>query len=239
VKTASQIDLRRSAERFHTKLGWLDSWHSFSFGEHYDPENTHHGLLLVSNDDIVLPKKGFATHPHLDMEIVTWVLDGELEHRDSEGHHGIIYPGLAQRMSAGTGIWHSEMNPSAERDVHFIQMWVTPDTEGIKPGYQQLDISKELDKGGLVAIASGRGHDAAIAIKQKGAVLWGGRLKPGETVLVPDARHVHLFAAKGGLELEGAGRLSAGDAVRLTAAGALKLTAEAETGAEVLIWETI
>lgn len=239
MKTASQIDLRRSAERFHTKLGWLDSWHSFSFGEHYDPENTHHGLLLVSNDDIVLPKKGFATHPHLDMEIVTWVLDGELEHRDSEGHHGIIYPGLAQRMSAGTGIWHSEMNPSAERDVHFIQMWVTPDTEGIKPGYQQLDISKELDKGGLVAIASGRGHDAAIAIKQKGAVLWGGRLKPGETVLVPDARHVHLFAAKGGLELEGAGRLSAGDAVRLTAAGALKLTAEAETGAEVLIWETI
>ena len=239
MKTASQIDLRRSAERFHTKLGWLDSWHSFSFGEHYDPENTHHGLLLVSNDDIVLPKKGFATHPHQDMEIVTWVLDGELEHRDSEGHHGIIYPGLAQRMSAGTGIWHSEMNPSAERDVHFIQMWVTPDTEGIKPGYQQLDISQELGKGGLVAIASGRGHDAAIAIKQKGAVLWGGRLKPGETVLVPDARHVHLFAAKGGLELEGAGRLSAGDAVRLTAAGALKLTAEAETGAEVLIWETI
>lgn len=237
MKTASQIDLRRSAGRFHTKLGWLDSWHSFSFGEHYDPDNTHHGLLLVSNDDIVLPKKGFATHPHQNMEIVTWVLAGELEHRDSEGHHGVIYPGLAQRMSAGTGIWHSEMNPSAERDVHFIQMWVTPDTEGIKPGYQQLDISKELSQGGLVAIASGRGHDAAIAIKQKGAVLWGGRLKPGETVLLPDARHVHLFAAKGGFALEGAGRLSVGDAVRLTAAGALKLTAEAE--AEVLIWETI
>ena len=239
MKTASKIDLRRSAERFHSKLGWLDSWHSFSFGEHYDPDNTHHGLLLVSNDDIVLPKKGFATHPHQNMEIVTWVLDGELEHRDSEGHHGVIYPGLAQRMSAGTGIWHSEMNPSAERDVHFVQMWVTPDTEGIKPGYQQLDISQELGKGGLVAIASGRGHDAAIAIKQNGAVLWCGRLKPGETALVPDARHVHLFAAKGGLELEGAGRLAAGDAVRLTAAGALKLTAEANTGAEVLIWETI
>ena len=238
MKTASQIDLRRSAERFHTKLGWLDSWHSFSFGEHYDPENTHHGLLLVSNDDIVLPKKGFATHPHQDMEIVTWVLDGELEHRDSEGHHGIIYPGLAQRMSAGTGIWHSEMNPSAERDVHFIQMWVTPDTEGIKPGYQQLDISKELDKGGLVAIASGRGHDAAIAIKQKGAVLWGGRLKPGEAVQVPDAPHVHLYIAKGGVELEGAGLLAAGDSVRLTDAGGRRLTADAKSGAEVLIWET-
>ena len=238
MKTASQIDLRRSAERFHSKLGWLDSWHSFSFGEHYDPENTHHGLLLVSNDDIVLPKKGFATHPHQDMEIVTWVLDGELEHRDSEGHHGIIYPGLAQRMSAGTGIWHSEMNPSAERDVHFIQMWVTPDTEGIKPGYQQLDISKELDKGGLVAIASGRGHDAAIAIKQKGAVLWGGRLKPGEAVQVPDAPHVHLYIAKGGVELEGAGLLAAGDSVRLTDAGGRRLTADAKSGAEVLIWET-
>ncbi len=241
MKTASKIDLRRSAARFHTKLGGLDSWHSFSFGEHYDPDNTHHGLLLVSNDDIVLPKKGFATHPHQNMEIVTWVLDGELEHRDSEGHHGVIYPGLAQSMSAGTGIWHSEMNPSAARDVHFIQMWVTPDTDGIKPGYQQLDISKELGKGGLVAIASGRGHDAAIAIKQKDAVLWGGRLKPGEAVQVPDAPdapHVHLYIAKGGAELEGAGPLAAGDGVRLTAAGGRRLTADAKLGAEVLIWET-
>ena len=233
------IRLRPARQRGHFDFGWLDTCHSFSFGAYQDPDHEQFRTLRVINEDRIQPGQGFGTHGHRDMEILTWMLSGSLAHKDSSGRAGTIVPGDAQRMSAGTGIWHSEMNPSAERDVHFIQMWVTPDTEGIKPGYQQLDISKELDKGGLVAIASGRGHDAAIAIKQKGAVLWGGRLKPGETVLVPDARHVHLFAAKGGLELEGAGRLSAGDAVRLTAAGALKLTAEAETGAEVLIWETI
>src|SRR5215813_7784711 len=131
------VDIRRAATRDHTQLSWLDSWHSFSFGSHYDPDNTHHGLLLVSNDDRVRAGTGFSTHPHRDMEIVTWVLDGSLEHKDSEGNHGVIYPGLAQRMSAGTGIWHSEMNPSTA-EVHFVQMWVLPDTESIEPGYQQL-----------------------------------------------------------------------------------------------------
>jgi hypothetical protein len=172
------------------------------------------------------------------MEIVTWVLDGELEHKDSEGHTGIIYPGLAQRMSAGTGIWHSEMNPRHDRDVHFVQMWVPPDTPRIKPGYEQLDINAELDKGGLVPIASGRGHGAAIAIRQRGAVLWGGRLKPGETVRIPDAPYVHVFVARGGATLEGAGALTTGDAARLTAAGARGLTADPAAGAEVLIWES-
>ena len=122
-------------------------------------------MLLVSNDDVVHAGTGFSTHPHEDMEIVTWVLDGQLEHRDSEGNAGVIYPGLAQRMSAGTGIWHSEMNPSGAEDVHFVQMWVLPDTERIKPGYQQLDINGELVKGGLVPIASGRDDDGAIAIR--------------------------------------------------------------------------
>ena len=171
------VDVRRADERFHTRIGWLDSRHSFSFSSHYDPANTHHGLLLVSNDDTVRAGTGFRTHPHQDMEIVTWVLDGELEHKDSEGHHGIIYPGLAQRMSAGTGIWHSEMNPRHDRDVHFVQMWVPPDTERIRPGYEQLDINAQLDAGGLVPIASGRGHAAAISVRQRGAVLWGGRLE--------------------------------------------------------------
>jgi redox-sensitive bicupin YhaK (pirin superfamily) len=231
------IDVRRSAERFHTCAGWLDSHHSFSFGGHYDPKNTHHGLLLVSNDDIVRPGSGFMTHPHQDMEIVTWVLDGELEHKDSEGNKGVIYPGLAQRMSAGTGIWHSEMNPGRNKDAHFIQMWVQPDTERLSPGYEQLDINRELDRGGLTPIASGRGHQAAISIRQKGAVLWGGRIKPGETVNVPDAKLVHLYVAKGAAQLEGAGTLTTGDAVRLTAVGSPRLTADAEAGAEVLIWE--
>jgi hypothetical protein len=150
----------------------------------------------------------------------------------------MIYPGLAQRMSAGRGIWHSEKNNTSDSPVHFVQMWVLPDTEGIDPGYQQLDINPELDKGGLVPIASGRGHAAAIAIRQKGAVLWGGRLKPGETVSVPDGQFVHLYVARGGVNLESAGYLDKGDAVRLTAAGAPKLTADPVQGAEVLIWQT-
>src|SRR5947207_11452364 len=164
----SAIDVRRADSRYRTHTGWLDSRHSFSFGNHYHPDNTHHGLLLVSNDDVVKPGSGFMTHPHQDMEIVTWVLEGELEHQDTLGNKDVIYPGLAQRMSAGTGIWHSEMNPRGGRDVHLIQLWVLPDTERIAPGYQQLDINGELAKGGPMPIASGRGHDAPIAIQQHG-----------------------------------------------------------------------
>jgi redox-sensitive bicupin YhaK (pirin superfamily) len=235
--TAPTIDVRRADERPHTRIGWLDSRHSFSFGHHYDPTNTRHGLLLVSNDDIVRGGSGFDTHPHRDMEIVTWVLSGELEHKDSERNRGVLYPGLAQRMSAGTGIWHSEMNNSGTADVHFVQMWVPPDTESIDPGYEQLDINTELDRGGLVPIASGKGHDAAISIRQRNAVLWGGRLTAGEVVTVPDDRHVHVFVARGGATLEGAGELATGDAVRLTAAGSPTLTTGTD-GAEVLIWAT-
>src|SRR5882762_1331436 len=152
------IDIRKKDQRFETEIAWLKSRHCFSFGGHYDPENTHHGLLLVNNDDIVRAGTGFSTHPHRDMEIITWVLDGELEHKDSEGNKGIIYPGLAQRMSAGRGIWHSEMNSHGSKPVHLVQMWVPPDTARIQPGYEQLDINAELDKGGLAPIASGRGH---------------------------------------------------------------------------------
>lgn len=231
------VEIRRKKDRFHTAAGWLESRHSFSFANHYDSRNTHHGLLLVHNDDVVQPNTGFRTHPHEDMEIVTWVLDGELEHKDSEGHHGIIYPGLAQRMSAGTGIWHSEMNSQYDKPVHFIQMWVPPDTERIMPSYEQLDINGQLNSGGLVPIASGRGHEAAISIKQKGAVLWGGRLVSGETVRIPDAPYVHVFVAKGSARLEGAGVLNVGDEARLTGGGSRSLTAE-PAGAEVLIWET-
>jgi redox-sensitive bicupin YhaK (pirin superfamily) len=238
LTTNPSIQVHRAEDRFHSRIGWLDSRHSFSFSNHYDPVNTHHGLLLVNNDDIVAPHSGFQTHPHRDMEIVTWVLEGELEHKDSEGNKGLLYPGLAQRMSAGTGIWHSEMNPRGDKPVHFIQMWVPPDTERLSPGYEQLDINGELNKGGLVPIASGRGHHTAISIRQKGAALWGGRLKAGEAVQLPDARYVHVFVAKGSAELEGAGALKTGDAVRLTAAGARGLTAGMPDGAEILILGT-
>ncbi len=236
-ETTPTIDVRRAGDRFRTEAGWLSSRHSFSFGHHHDPSNRHHGLLLVNNDDVVRAGTGFDTHPHRDMEIVTWVLAGELEHKDSERNRGVIYPGLAQRMSAGTGIWHSEMNNSSDADVHFVQMWVLPDTPSVDPGYEQLDVNDELAKGGLVPIASGRGHDAAISIRQRDAVLWGGRLRPGETVRVPDYRHVHVFVPRGAADLQGAGRLATGDAARLTAAGELELVA-GDDGAEVLIWAT-
>jgi redox-sensitive bicupin YhaK (pirin superfamily) len=241
------IDVRRSAERFATRIDWLDSKHSFSFGQHYDPHNTGHGLLLVNNDDVVRAGAGFETHPHRDMEIVTWVLRGQLVHQDSEGHNGIIYPGLAQRMSAGTGILHSEKNdawrlqPGAPTDepVHFVQMWVAPDEAGIAPGYEQLEVGDELLKGGLVPVASGMPkHDgeSAIRICQKNAALYAARMPPGSTVTLPEAVYVHLFVPLGALDLEGTGAIGAGDAVRLTASGGQRVTAGPQ-GAEILVWE--
>ncbi|MGI8795195.1 MAG: pirin family protein [Acidimicrobiia bacterium] len=235
------VDFRRAKERFHTQLDWLDSWHSLSFGPHHDPDNTHHGLLLVNNDDVIRGGGGFPTHPHRDMEIVTWVLDGELEHRDSTGTVGKIYPGLAQRMSAGYGIQHSEVNASPTDDLHLVQMWVLPDRRGVEPGYEQRDLTAELSGGGLVPVASGRGHEGAVTIHQRDAVLWAGRLRPGEEVVVPDAPHVHVFVAKESARLAD-DELDPGDAARLTEAGALPLLAGAspskDGGAEVLIWET-
>ncbi len=240
------IDIRRAADRDATRISWLDSKHSFSFGDHYDPANTHHGLLLVNNDDRVAPGSGFETHPHRDMEIVTWVLRGSLVHQDSTGNSGVIYPGLAQRMSAGRGILHSEKNDSwrltgAEshsEPVHFVQMWVVPDESGKTPGYQQLEIDDELLRGKLVTIASGMpGHanDTAITIGQRNAALHGARLEPGDSVELPSAQYLHLFVARGEVALEGAGPLQEGDAVRLTASGGQRVTAT--TPAEILVWE--
>lgn len=234
---ATTIDVRRADERFRTRLGWLDSKHSFSFGHHHDPTNTGHGLLVVSNDDVVAPGGGFGTHGHADMEIVTWVLSGALAHRDSTGTDGIIRPGEAQRMSAGRGIRHSEMNASDTEPVHFVQMWVLPDTRGVEPSYEQIDVSDALAGGGLVAVASGQGHAGAVRIHQRGAVLWAGRLAAGAEVDVPEGRHVHVFVALGSAELAGAGGLEQGAAARLTDAGSPRLTAGPE-GAEVLIWVT-
>jgi len=237
--SAATIDVRRAGERFHTEISWLDSWHSFSFGEHNDPSNTHHGLLLVSNDDVIAPGGGFGEHPHRDMEIVTWVLSGELLHRDSTGGEGVIYPGLAQRMRAGSGIRHSEMNASATAEVHLVQMWVPPGRRGLAPGYEQHDVSDRLASGGLVPIAAGPGGapDAALAIDTPGTTLWAGRLAAGAVVTVPDAPRAHVFVALGAADLEGAGALAAGDAVRLADAGRRKLTA-GPTGAEALVWAT-
>ena len=241
------IDVRLASERFATRIDWLDSKHSFSFGRHYDPRNTNFGLLLVSNDDIVAPGTGFETHPHRDMEIVTWVLRGQLVHQDSQGHNGLIYPGLAQRMSAGTGILHSEKNDSwrltggdEHKDpVHFVQMWVLPDENGIRPGYEQLEIADDLLRGGLVPVASGRPEHkdaAAISISQRDAALLAARMAPGGVVAVPDAPFVHVYVADGSVELEGTGPLGTGDAARITG-GAGQLVTAGPEGAELLVWE--
>jgi redox-sensitive bicupin YhaK (pirin superfamily) len=236
--TTPVVDIRRSEDRFKTRMNWLDSRHSFSFGHHYDPQNTHFGLLLVSNDDVVKAGTGFDTHPHRDMEIVTWVLEGELEHKDSQGHRGLIVPGDAQKMSAGTGILHSEINYSAKTDVRFVQMWVLPDTKSITPGYQETQIGGVIDSGQLVPIASGRGHEGAVRIQQQAAVLWGARLKPGASVALPDAPYVHLYVARGPVELDGAGTLAEGDAARMIAADGRQVTAPLDgPGAEILAWE--
>jgi redox-sensitive bicupin YhaK (pirin superfamily) len=241
----AQVDVRRAGMRSGTRLGWLDSKHSFSFGRHHDPANSHHGLLLVNNDDTVNPGTGFETHPHRDMEIVTWVLQGSLVHQDSEGHTGVIYPGLAQRMSAGTGILHSEKNDSwrlagAEHTdpVHFVQMWVVPDETGITPGYEQLEIGHELLAGGLVPVASGMPEHsgaAAIQIKNRYAALHAARLEAGQSVALPDAPFLHLFVPRGAVTLEGTGSLGTGDAVRFTATGGQRVTATEP--AEILVWE--
>ncbi|EGD54830.1 pirin family protein [Gordonia neofelifaecis] len=227
----------RSAERARTTTDWLESAHSFSFGDNYDPANTHHGVLLVQNEDVIRPGQGFDTHPHADTEIITWVLSGSLVHQDSEGHSGVIYPGLAQRMSAGTGIRHSERNDDAEsgdRPVHLIQMWVMPDEYGIDPGYEQLDIAGELQPGRLVAVASGSPrHDSAIRIANRGATLSAARLAPGQQIVVPTSRFTHLFVTGGEIEVDGE-RLGGSDALRADDFGGS--TVRAITDAEVLVW---
>ncbi|GLE51329.1 pirin family protein [Mycobacterium montefiorense] len=229
-------EIRRSADRAVTTTPWLKSRHSFSFGDHYEPDNTHHGLLVVNNDDLVAPNAGFDTHAHRDMEIVTWVLEGELTHQDSAGNHGVIYPGLAQRMSAGSGIQHSERNDSSTRPVHFVQMWVIPDEAGISPGYQQHEIDEQALRSGLVVIASGiPGCGAAITLHNRNAALHGARLQPGDTVSAPAAPFVHVFVPRGRLHLDGAGELAQGDAARLTDADGTRLTASEPT--DLLIWE--
>jgi hypothetical protein len=261
LERVSTYDVRSAAARQRTETDWLSSAHSFSFGHAYDPANTHFGLLLVNNEDVVAAGTGFETHPHRDMEIVTWVISGSLVHQDSSGNHGLIYPGLAQRMSAGTGILHSERNdtwrssdlpnsnPNPEPNpqprpdpvqppVHFIQMWVTPDEPGLVPGYEQRDVAEQLACGGLVPVASGlprHRQDAAIRIHQRDAGLSIARLIDGGAALLPSAPYLHLFVAHGRIDVEGAGVLSAGDAARITHADGERITAIG--AAEVLVWE--
>lgn len=231
------VEIWRADDRFRTRSDWLDSRHSFSFGPYYDPANVGFGLLMVHNDEVVAPGTGFDTHPHQDVEIVTWVLRGALLHQDSEGHSGIIYPGLVQRMSAGSGIQHSERN-DGEEPVHYVQMWVRPGEFDLPPSYEQAEVDDRLASGELVPIASGLPEHAgttAVRINQNRAGLSAARLAPSQSIQLPSAPHVHLFIALGNIMLEDAGTLAAGDAARVVAADGQRATAGA-AGAELLLW---
>ncbi|GAB11430.1 hypothetical protein GOARA_068_00910 [Gordonia araii NBRC 100433] len=240
--------VHRAVDRFTTTTGWLSSAHSFSFGDHYDPENTHHGVLLVHNDEVLRPGQGFDTHPHRETEIITWVRSGSLVHQDSHGHSGIVYPGLAQRMSAGTGIEHSERNDTWSAtdgvrvegagtvDVSYVQMWVMPDEFGRDPGYDQADVSAELERGGLIPIASGDpALDSAIRIASRSATFWVARLKRGERARIPAGRFAHIFVSDGRLRFDEV-ELAAGDAARGGDLGGGELVGDAEGASEALIW---
>ncbi|TDW89441.1 hypothetical protein EV137_3235 [Kribbella pratensis] len=229
------MEIHRADERFRTASEWLDSRHSFSFGPHYDPANVGFGFLLAHNDETVAPGTGFEQHPHQDLEIVTWVLRGALAHRDSQGNSGVVYPGLAQRMSAGSGIQHSEWNDGGE-PVHYVQMWVRPEALDLPPSYEQAEL--DLTTGELIPVASGLAKHAsstAIRLNQPQAGMSVARLTPAQTVELPAAPYLHLFVATGTAELEDAGDLRTGDAVRLTDSGG-RLTAGPD-GAELLVWE--
>jgi redox-sensitive bicupin YhaK (pirin superfamily) len=241
------VDVRRSADRARTTTEGIDSRHSFAFGAHYDPDNTHFGVLLAVNEDVIAPGAGYDTHPHRDVEILTWVLDGVLVHRDSTGRTALARSGLVQRLSAGSGVRHSERNdpwlvdPDADRDarVHLVQMWVQPDTDAGEPGYAQLDLGPALDGGGPVVVASGMARHAderVVEIRQRHAALHAARLRTGGTVHVPPSPTAHLHVVRGTVRLEGTGVLGAGDAARITGADGQRVVAGPD-GAEVLVWE--
>ena len=233
---AERIEIRPSDARIRTELDWLDARGSFPMGHHpRDPENTHFGLLYVHQEDRIAPHAGFPTHPHRGVEVVTWILEGALEHRDNTGGHGVIRPGQAQHMSTGTGVQHSEMNPFDE-PAHVVQMWVAPDEPGGDPYYADIDVAAALSAGGLVPIASGRLDDAPAQLRQKDATLWAARLSDTEPIELPDAPFVHVFVTGGALTLAGVHSLAQGDAVRLRSAGPLAITG-ADGDAEILVWE--
>jgi redox-sensitive bicupin YhaK (pirin superfamily) len=223
-------DVRRSADRYLTTAPGLESRHAFSFGRHYDPDDTGHGLLLAHNDERVAPGAGFGPHPHQEVEVVTWVLDGVLAHEDSTGRAGTVRPGQVQRMTAGRGVVHAERNGGAE-PLRFVQAWLQPDEPGLEPGYEQIDVPAGR---GLLPVASGLGHEGAVRLHAR-AVLWVGRLAAGETVAVPRAPSLHLFVARGRVVHAAAGGLAEGDAVRSTAGGGEVVRAEGP--AELLLWE--
>jgi redox-sensitive bicupin YhaK (pirin superfamily) len=217
-------NIRKSNERGHAEHGWLDSYHTFSFADYYDPRWMSFRSLRVINDDLVMPGMGFGTHPHRDMEIITYMLSGALEHKDSMGNGRIIRAGEVQYMSAGAGVQHSEFNPSKDEAAHLLQIWIQPDRKGVTPRYAEKPMT-DAPSGALHLVTSKTGRDGSIAIQQD-ADLWLARLDAGQKVthrLAP-GRHVWAHVAEGDVTLNGQA-LSAGDAAAVSEESALELSA--------------
>jgi redox-sensitive bicupin YhaK (pirin superfamily) len=229
------ITLRRSRERGHANHGWLDSYHSFSFADYYDPAHMHFGSLRVINEDYVYPGKGFATHGHRDMEIITYVLSGTLEHKDSLGNGSLIQPGDVQRMSAGTGVLHSEFNPSTAEQVHLLQIWILPDRKDLPPSYEQRHFDRQKLRGGLKLIASPDGAADSVRIHQD-ARLYAALLEGSEQVThaIAEDRKAYVHVANGRVSVNGHA-LNAGDAAMLSGEQGIRLSKAG--GAEVLLFD--
>jgi quercetin 2,3-dioxygenase len=227
--------IRRSEDRGHFDHGWLDTRHTFSFADYHDPRFMGFRTLRVINEDRVQPGQGFGTHPHRDMEIISYVLEGALAHEDSMGNGSAIRPGDVQRMTAGTGVLHSEFNHSKDEMVHFLQIWIRPDRQGLQPGYEQKSFPTEEKRGRLRLVASTDGRDGSVAIHQD-ARLYVTLLGPGEEVSHPLAagRHAWIQVARGEVDLGGE-RLRAGDGAAVSGEAGVALRGRRD--AEVLLFD--
>ena len=229
------LQIRRGKDRGHNKLSWLDTRFTFSFDQYYDPEHVQFRSLRVLNEDVVAPNQGFGMHPHRDMEILTWVLEGAIEHRDNTGGRGVLRPGELQHMTAGTGVMHSEANPSSKEPVHLLQIWIFPDRQGYEPGYEQKSFREVEKRGKLRLIASNDGAEGSVKINQD-AKLFVALLAPGEEVTqaLGGKRHAWLQVAKGEVELNGQ-KLHQGDGAAISEEK--MLTIKGIEAAEVLLFD--
>ena len=218
------MKIRKANERGHSEHGWLDTYHTFSFADYYDPDWMGFRSLRVINDDVVMPGMGFGTHPHRDMEIITYILSGALEHKDSMGNGRVIRAGEVQYMAAGTGVQHSEFNPSKDEAVHLLQIWIQPDRKGVKPRYGEKTLA-HAPTGSLHLVTSQTGRDGSIAIHQD-ADLWLAKLATGSRVRHPLApgRHAWVHLAEGDVSLNGK-NLSGGDGAAVSEETLLELSA--------------
>jgi redox-sensitive bicupin YhaK (pirin superfamily) len=218
------MNIRKSNERGHAEHGWLDTYHTFSFADYHDPQWMGYHSLRVINDDLVMPGMGFGTHSHRDMEIITYILSGALEHKDSMGNGRVIRAGEVQYMAAGTGVQHSEFNPSKDEAVHLLQIWIQPDRKGVAPRYAEKSL-KDAATGALHLVASKTGRHDSISIHQD-ADLWLGKLETGQTIAhsLAGGRHAWIHVAEGEVTLNGE-TLSGGDAAAVSEESNLKLAA--------------